>query len=283
MKTILLFLLLLTSQLVSAQEKPYHQFEENAICYLIADNVNVREEASSKGKVVANIPIGTEVKILKKADQTLKLNGFETNWYKVEFKTATGKQSGYVWGGLIADGWVTCNNDKSIKFMYGIASCKIEEKEYYTEYNIKIQLRACKANKEIAKLEFETRGDLSIWHELKNYGSKGLSNVKDVLVFSVSQQMCAGINADETIFWDGSIFIFVLEQTPGGDAPYFSSDYLVYPEDEGGKKDRIFRIEQSGEVTDNNDVLLDLDKKVEYQWTGTELKLVKVIKDKKTE
>lgn len=280
MKKLLLLLFLITSQFLIAQEDAYHQFEDNATCYLIADNVNVRESASSKGKVVANIPIGTEVKILKKADEVLKLNGFETNWYKVEFKAQDKIQSGYVWGGLIADGWVESTSDKSIKFMYAIASCKIEEKEYYTDYNIKIQLRACKNNKEIAKLEFDTRGDLNIWHQLENLGNKGLSNVKDVLFYSVSQQMCAGVNAYATVFWDGTKLIFVAEQTPGADAPVFSSDDFIYPSDEGGKKDRIFREEKSGESTDDGDVL-DIHKKVEYQWTGTELKKIKVLIDKK--
>src|SRR5688572_7302430 len=123
MKKLFLFLFLITSQFLIAQERTYHQFEDNATCYLIADNVNVRESASSKGKIVTNIPIGTEVKILKKADETLKLNGFETNWYKVEFKAQDKIQSGYVWGGLIADDWVTCKSDESIRFMSAISSC----------------------------------------------------------------------------------------------------------------------------------------------------------------
>ena len=71
----------------------YHQYSADDICYLLADRVNLRDQASTKGKVIANLPIGTEITIIKKTALTLRLKGFESNWYKIK----ANEKQGYIW------------------------------------------------------------------------------------------------------------------------------------------------------------------------------------------
>ncbi len=72
-----LFLLFVTIIFLSyngfAQDDPYegylkngyHTYEVGSTRYLLADRVNVRASASTKGEVIANIPIGSEIKMTR--------------------------------------------------------------------------------------------------------------------------------------------------------------------------------------------------------------------------
>ncbi len=285
MKNLLfLFLMLLAHSLIAQTRQEgnqsYHQFEKDAVCYLIADKVNVRSEPSTKGAVLVNIPIGTELTILEQSSEKMRIKGFKTNWYKVQFQQNGNTQTGYIWGGLIAEGWVTSATDKKVRIMYGIASYKAEEKEYYTNYDISLQVRACKNNKELSKIEIKGDGGLSIYHWIENFGNKGLSSIDDIIEIGVSQQMCAGINAYNVIFWDGKDLKFAEQLRPGGDAPMFASDELIFPNDKGGVKGKIIRDQQVGELTDEGKEIIESHSRIAYEWTGNKLKQTKVLIDK---
>lgn len=273
-------ILLFCTQLLVAQT--YHQFEAGDECYLIADNVNVRATASTKGDIIANVPIGTKVEIVKQSAEKIRLKGFKTNWYKVKF-TAEGKeQTGYVWGGLIAEGAVVCQADGAVLFLYGIERVKTQNKGEYAYNDVELQLRACKNNQELSKVTFEGAGMLSIFHGIKNFGSRGVRGVLDVVEIEESQEMCAGINLYNVVFWDGKKLSHVIALNPGGDAPYYASDELIYPSDKKGTRGVIIRDQQEGywDEESNKDVI-ESHKRVEYIWTETGLKKNKVLIDKK--
>ena len=113
----------------------YHEFQVGDKSYLLADNVNVRAEAFSKSAIVTNLPIGTAVEIIEISDEKLRLSGFKINWYKVFFKSKDGVTEGYVWGGLISEGTITCASDPSIQFLYGVASLRKNKETDYPEQN----------------------------------------------------------------------------------------------------------------------------------------------------
>jgi hypothetical protein len=296
MRTLLLLLLVALTNIGFAQEKyidythgnnKYHQFEVGTASYLLADNVNVRSNPSSKGDVVTNLPIGTAIKIVEMSDKKLRLNGFETNWYKVSFKANNSVATGYVWGGLIAEGSIKGTNSK-VQFLYGIASVKKEKNENNEAYafdGITIQVRACENQKELSKLEFKAAGHyLGISHWLGNYGKKGLENVEDVIEFGESEEMCGGTNGYNFIFWDGKKLLYVTTLYPEGDGGYYRSDNLIFPSDKGGEKGKLIKeqIEGSYDEEKEEDIIAS-HKKVEYVWTGKKLKQTKVLLDKKYE
>jgi hypothetical protein len=291
MKTLLLLLLVSLANIGFAQEddyinytqgkEKYHQFEDGEERYLLADNVNIRAEASSKAEIVTNLPIGTGIKIIEKSDNRLRLNGFKTNWYKVSFDSNEGKKMGYVWGGLIAEGGIQSVNSK-VLFLYGIASVKKEMRgEYVMEKGV-IQLRACKNKEELSRIELKAAGNqLNLFHWLANYGNKGLANVKDIIEYGESADMCGGVNAYNLIFWDGKKLMYAATRHPFGDAPYYSRDNLIFPSEKGGVKGKIINDKEEGWYDEKKEAnVVQSRKKVEYIWTGEKLKQTKVLIDK---
>lgn len=293
MRTLLLLLLVSLANIGFAQEEEYvnyaqgnekyHQFEDGEERYLLADNVNIRAEASSKAKIVTNLPIGTGIKIIEKSDNRLRLNGFKTNWYKVSFDSNEGKKTGYVWGGLIAEGSIISASDSKVSFLYGIASVKKEMRgEYVMEKGV-IQLRACRNKEELSRIELKAAGNqLDLFHWLADYGNKGLTNVKDIIEYGESAEMCGGINAYNLIFWDGKKLVYATTLNPFGDAPYYTRDALIFPFDKGGVKGKIIGDQEVGWFDDEKDTnVVESHKQVEYIWTGETLKQTKVLIDEK--
>ncbi|BDS10769.1 SH3 domain-containing protein [Aureispira anguillae] len=291
-RTLFLFILWIPVLLLGQEEAidyaegrdTYHQFENGQVAYLLADRVNIRDKASTEGAIIANLGIGTAVTIVRRSSYLLRLNGFETNWYKVLFEDQGIEKKGYVWGGLIAEGRVQSTKDKTIHFLYGIASYKKQSNETYPKYRLKLQVRACRANQELAKLEFETSGFLEIFHGFGNYGDRGLKKIQDVLEFNESQERCAGFNGNTVIFWDGNVLHKVVTLYPGSDVPYYATDDLIFPADKGGVAGQIIRDQQEGwyDIDKEKDIV-ESHKKVAYIWTGSSLKQTKVLADKSTD
>ncbi len=290
MKTLLLLLLVSLANIGFAQDEDtrvnstrgnhkYHQFKVGATSYLLADNVNVRATPSSKGAVVTNLPIGTALKITEVSDKKLRLNGFETNWYKISFKAKDDVTTGYVWGGLIAEGAIKSANSSRLLFLYGVASLK---EEGNSDRGL-IQVRACKNKRELSRVDLKTAGDyLHISHSLANYGNRGLTGIEDIIEFEEIEEMCGGVNACSIIFWDGKDLVYVKTKRPFGDAPFYASDNLIFPDDKGGAKGKIIHEEQEGWYDEDKEAdVLTSHKKVEYAWTGKALKQTKVLLDKK--
>lgn len=66
---------------------------------IFGDNVNLRETDNIKSKVKKKLSIGTSVTILTKTNQILEQDSVKEYWYQVQSEN----ESGYIWGGLIAD------------------------------------------------------------------------------------------------------------------------------------------------------------------------------------
>ena len=65
--------------------------------YVSATNVRIRDTASTTGKVVATLPLGTWGKVLAVSDKTETLLGKTSPWYKISTDT---QQEGWIFGGL---------------------------------------------------------------------------------------------------------------------------------------------------------------------------------------
>lgn len=290
MRTLLLLLLVSLTTFGYGQEdhvnykqgnNKYHKFESGKTYHLLADNVNIRATASSKADVLTNLPIGTTVKIEEISDERLRLHGFKTNWYKVSFKSKDGVSSGYVWGGLIAEGTITCASDPSVQFLYGVASLRTNKETDYPRKKLTLQLRACKNNKELSRIKIESKTEIDVFHYIKNYGNKGLDGIVDIIEVGESQSFCAGYNGYNMVFWDGENLIYVRTLTPGGDGGYYSSDDLIFPSDKGGQKGKVINDQEVGyDVGETEEAIVESHKRVEYVWTGAELKQTKVLIDK---
>ena len=142
-------------------------------------------------------------------------------------------------------------------------------------------MRACKNNKELSKVKMESNTHIGVFHYIKNYGNKGLNQVKDIIELGESQAFCGGYNGSNMFFWDGKKLIYVRTLMPGGDSGYYSSDDLIFPSDKGGEKGKIINDQKTGyDVGEAEEEILERHKRIEYVWTGEKLKQTKVLIDK---
>ena len=77
-------------------------FTNDSYQYLIADNVNVRSLPSTESSIVANLSIGTRLRIIEQMPNRYVYNNISSPWYKVSFRLQDGKfEYGYVVGVFI--------------------------------------------------------------------------------------------------------------------------------------------------------------------------------------
>ncbi|MGH1336194.1 MAG: hypothetical protein ACRBFS_08705 [Aureispira sp.] len=262
-----------------------HEFEVGVQTYLLADKVNVRTRPSSKATISVNLPIGTPITILRKSKDKLYLNGFRAFWYEVSFAATKGISKGYVWGGLIALGNLSGAGQEDVLFLYGIASVSTKKEEGYERQVVKMQVRACKNEKEASKVTFPSVGNLRhAYHTFSNYGNRGVHTIVDVLEYEESQEFCGGENPTTVLFWDGEKLHKVTTLYAVSDPPVFAFKTITYPNENGGIPYRLIVEEKEGWYEEETEKeVLEVHKKIACVWIKDELEEFKVLLDKKRE
>lgn len=85
----LLFILLLTALIISAEEKkvrPIMPLYPKSTHYIFEERVNVRATPNLKGKVLGVALIGESVEIIAGLNRSEELYGIRADWYKVRWK-----------------------------------------------------------------------------------------------------------------------------------------------------------------------------------------------------
>ena len=237
--------------------------------YLLADHVYLRENPSIKGKAVALLPIGTKMVIEEKSEREDTIDGIKSNWYRVSI----GNDSGWVWGGLIAQKTFGSEATHNVKFAYGFESATVNEAGVVEQ---KHQLRAFKNGVQIDKIVFN--GHQSKALNMKNIGNKGLFNVEDIIALDIPAAEGNENKGKMYIFWNNGKFTNVASLIDHCDTSYSKTESFVFPSDMEGVKSRLV-LETF--ITDfktiaKNETAKE-DKKLiisEYKWNG--YKLVKV-------
>lgn len=264
---LLLFIGILFSFQVFAQNTNSYARYENEQSYLLADNVNIRSSPSTSANVIANLPIATKIIITEVSPVKLKLNGYQTNWLKIKFQQNGKMLEGYVWGGLVATEVKSAPQDEKLLFLYGI------ERYNKEEYDLILQIRVAKGNKQLAKCTAEAVGSLSTSNSLTVTENRGVEGVNNIIRIGMSDDMCAGAFGDIIAFWHNNALTYINTLVDGSDAPCFSEEEYIYPDDEGGEAGKIIWTNQSGCYDDDDYETpnLDVDEKVEYRWNGSKL------------
>ncbi len=204
--------------------------EELSYEYLMAHNVFLREKPSLKSKRLAVLSIGTKLVLREESQNSEEMNGIKSNWYRVN----AGEQTGWVWGGMIAQKAFGSNADSKIKFVYGYES-SITNNEGIVE--TKYQLRAFKNGVELDKIVLA--GLASIPAEVKNIGDKGLSNVNDIITLALTDYDSGKRIGKSYIFWNRGKFFNVANLIDYSNASYSKTESFVFPSDMEGTRNRI--------------------------------------------
>jgi uncharacterized protein YgiM (DUF1202 family) len=107
---------------------------EKGTYYLLDGRVNVRSEPSLNSRVLGQLNVNTEVKVIECAFNEQIIEGVSAYWYKIEYNN----DYGYIWGGYIAVQTLIYdidNNGVNDYFHYRVSEIN---KNYTRDWNKKI-------------------------------------------------------------------------------------------------------------------------------------------------
>ena len=171
---------------------PY--FREGSYQYLIADKVNIRKGPSTNTSVVANLPIGSRLKIIKELPYRFTYNNINLPWYKVSFNLDGIETIGYVVGIFIAEAFYISDQNKNLIFLSGMSKYISNDKGLY------YQVRVAYKNREIDRIEFlpSDYGDLNLNVSLNKEINNGIYIIQTRFVVGA----CYTQNNSTTLFFD---------------------------------------------------------------------------------
>ena len=283
MKQIITLVLFIASfSAIKAQES-----EENSVyssiskwevgdAFTLVSDANVREKPTTQSTAVTQLPIGSAIKIEKVSTDSFTVNGFTAPWCQISYDG--GKKKGYLWGGFIATlvlkSQYGFEETEGLTFLGGVGSWDAKKQR------MTMQLRACLKNKELAKVEFLTPGDLSFNCKLKEEYAGTLKNVFTALTFSTGYEACGYPWGDNLIFYskDKKLTRILATESISDAGVFYSTEQYILPGDRGGIMNYIIVTSDSAETEDNGGDFKIKNQKYSlklFKWTGTKLEKVK--------
>lgn len=268
------FLLFLSSLLIQAQEESSHNNywykSENMDAMIGAKNCYVRSKPSTNGDLLDSLQMGKEVRVLSRTEDFLKLKGIRVSWAQIKYLDVSGKEkSGYVWLGFLALDYVKTKENIFLTALDKIEKRKISE-DYETDH-FWITVKVLDTSHQIVeqKTSIKPIGE-SYYFENKLIGGLGLKNLEDIYRFSFSGEAC-GIPTFYFYYgWTGKKLLELPEKEEVGDAgAYYRSERFIFPDENGGKPDFIFKIIEDAENVEESDNILNVTLwKEVYTWDG---------------
>lgn len=204
--------------------------EELTYEYLLAHKVFLREKPSVRSKKVTLLDIGTKMVLWEKSLYAKEIDGIKSHWYRV----TTGDQTGWVWGGMIAQKSFGSIADSQVKFVYGYeSSAKNEAGATETTY----QLRAFKNGQQLDKMVLDSLAAIPV--HIENHGSLGLFNVEDVITVDLADKDTDYQVGKSYLFWNNGRFKKVADLIDYADTNYLKTEHFVFPSDMQGVKSTI--------------------------------------------
>ncbi|TVZ14775.1 SH3 domain-containing protein [Maribacter sp. MAR_2009_72] len=198
--------------------------------YLLAHKVFLREKPSVRSKKVGLLDIGTKMVLWEKSLYSKEIDGVNSHWYRV----TTENQTGWVWGGMIAQKSFGSIADNQVKFVYGYES-STQNEAGLTKVNY--QLRAFKNGQQLDKIVFDSLHAIPV--HIENHGSLGLFNVEDVITVDLADAESGYQVGKSYVFWNNGRFIKVADLVDYADNNYLKTEHFVFPSDMQGVKSTI--------------------------------------------
>ncbi|MEI5984850.1 SH3 domain-containing protein [Sphingobacterium sp. PU5-4] len=255
------------------EEFNFYQVHDQKETLVFANMAYIREEPSTKSKLLDSLALGTELKYIgADAINPTLIRGMKLPWYYIEYVLNGQKKRGYMWAGLLAVG---SNVDKKTgnTFLHGIAWQNQEEDNnyYWTE------LKVLDKNKQLIDTEsfaYLPSSQSFSYNEIAD--AQGLANSKNIIKVSFSGESCGIYTFDFYFSWDGKQLHSLPETSSVSDAGiFYYSEELVLPNTHNkGKQIIVKRIEQRESESDINDetvseVIYKVEKSEEiYEWDG---------------
>ncbi|HNS10880.1 MAG TPA: SH3 domain-containing protein [Candidatus Ozemobacteraceae bacterium] len=264
--------ILIFCPLAEAEEQIYQygKFAAGAKFYLFADKVNLRAAPSTSGRVVGNLPVGTELKTLDEPYGEFSMSGFAAPWYRVQ-SVSQPEVQGHIWGGLLSLASINFEDSgKKLTLVSGITG--------FGEFNFAGECRVISEGQIIARAPFKWIA--TMMGQEKNYGYnvridelswKGTQDIKKVFQINCGYDACGYTRGNILFFWTGREILTGPTAEEVSEAGVFHVESVfVFPGDEGlGEKSLLLRTTTNEEADSENGVAASA-KKVEtlYTWNG---------------
>lgn len=113
-------------------------------------------------------------------------------------------------------------------------------------------------------------------HTITNHGSRGLTNIDDVIYIDANAEFCGDGGGSIVFFWSGNKLYNIQTLYDVADAPVFATDTFIFPSDMEGKKGQILLHEEVGEAIfpeDGSESTIQYEKNetTAFQWDGKKL------------
>jgi hypothetical protein len=243
MRTLFLFFLLITFDVLKAQDdfyNPYFEIKAGDELMLLYDKVKVYEKANTSSKVIDKLPMGKSVVVKSNTIDRSIINGLELPWIEVSYEHEGKEKVGFLWSGFLSLPVENYATDKSLTFLFGVSKIVSVNQKKNTELVLYMNCKVLSQGKLLAKKEFKSiYNGLSYYRNLNVYDNKGLNGIKNILNFDFRNVYYSGEYGSQVFFWDGKQLAAVKNIKNLSDPPCYYTEELIYPNDEGGLKDHI--------------------------------------------
>ena len=233
---------------------------------ILGNKVRVRSEASTTGKVITELSIGSEITPIEQTKVLHTQDGVEAPWYKVSLVNNGKNTQGYVWGNLIAKGHA--RGKDGLTFLYGIGR-GVKSDPTWTNYST--QVRVAKDGKELARLEIKEGVSFMSGEEVALRDGKGFDGVENIFSIRFIQEYCGGKGNTIFVFWTGKKLVFAHSSIDGADAPVYAIEKQTFPGEKSGKKNHVYIVQEWGEHENPKATKFE---KFWLKWTGDKLEKV---------
>ncbi len=252
---------------------PQINFSQNSKAWALVSDLNVRAEPNAKAKVIAKLPIGTEVTVLSNPDKEPDMiqNSINAKWLLTRFQLNGVSNEGYIWSGVLTQVRIKSVADDGTYFYLGMQGIKTDA----SRDNEKMlnQIRAANNGLEIAKLSFIAPNEPQFMVAGVSEGTQGLQGVNDVLMLNYVAQAHGFPHGEVIVFWTGTQFILGETAHKYLDTPVYDTAHWILPNEAGGKKGHIIWKHEAGESSEDASKpnKPQISEVVNWQWTGTAL------------
>jgi hypothetical protein len=231
------------------------EFSRNDTAYLFGENVKLRTMPTQDSESLGLLAIGTQVKILEKANHTFKYNGIDWPWYKIQYNDLTG----YIVGGLIAMG------QKRVGKLICLVSSEIENNRAYIITRVLTD-----TSKEFYENKSESLAD-NYGFCLKLFDNKGVEGIKNIVFINYIPESGGANSGGFYLFFDGKNLSKALDVASRGDIGFWEAENLIFPDEPNGKAGKIIYTKEKGEYDTNANWEKTTKIQAELVWNGSKL------------
>jgi hypothetical protein len=220
----------------------YYEFEEGSTEFLYGDNVVFRAGPSSSAKAIDTLSIGSEIKIVRKTEETTNFNGLDWNWYKVK----VGRKSGYVLAGLIALDRVKYDD---VIYLVTVAGINQSNDDYeYIDY--RVRTRVIRADSEF--YGHESKLNTNSFY-IEAFGNRGLTGVDNMLRINLYAEACGVDGGQVYLFNTGSRLVEGISLSSVSDGGVFwYTEKVIFPGDDDGWGELVHYEREYGEYMNDD-------------------------------